>query len=322
MRAAPDEFLVVEELGFVASGDGEHDFLTVEKTATNTDWLARKLAQHAGIKSLDVGYAGLKDRHAVTTQTFTVRRPNRDGTDWAAFSVEGARILDVQRHNRKLKRGAHVANHFRIGLRADLASAERTSLQTRWQQIVAGGVPNYFGPQRFGRSGNNLALARDVLSGKRVRREQRSIAISAARSFLFNEILAARVSAGTWDCLIDGDLANLDGSGSVFSVEAVDETLIARCAAFDIHPTATLWGDGAPLTSAAAAGIETDAVAGHTELTEGLVNARIDAGSRPLRLRLADTSIEFGDGIFWLSFRLPKGAFATSVIRELVTDLP
>ena len=322
MRAAPDEFLVVEELGFVASGDGEHDFLTVEKTGTNTDWLARKLAQHAGIKSLDVGYAGLKDRHAVTTQTFTVRRPNRDGTDWAAFSVAGARILDVQRHNRKLKRGAHVANHFRIGLRADLTSAEQTSLQTRWQQIVAGGIPNYFGPQRFGRNGNNLALARDVLSGKRVRREQRSIAISAARSFLFNEILAARVSAGTWDSLIDGDLANLDGSGSVFSVESVDETLIARCTAFDIHPTATLWGDGAPLTSAAAADIEKGAVAGYTELTEGLVNARIDAGSRPLRLRLAETSIEFDDGIFWLSFRLPKGAFATSVIRELVTDLP
>lgn len=322
MRAVPDEFRVVEELGFAASGDGEHDMLTVEKTGTNTEWLARKLAQHAGIKSLDVGYAGLKDRHAVTTQTFTVRRPNRDGTDWAAFSVAGARILDVQRHNRKLKRGAHVANHFRIGLRADLTSADRAALQVRWQHIVAGGIPNYFGPQRFGRNGNNLALARDVLSGKRVRREQRSIAISAARSFLFNEILAARVSAGTWDRLLEGDLANLDGSRSVFSVAAIDETLVARCAAFDIHPAATLWGDGAPLTSGAAAAIEAEAVAGHAALCAGLVNARIAADSRPLRLRLADTSLEFDEGIFWLSFRLPKGAFATSVIRELLTDRP
>ena len=247
IRTAPQDFVVDELLGFDPDGDGEHDFLVIRKTNANTAWVARQLARHAGIPAKDVGYCGLKDRHAVTTQAFTVRRPDREGTDWDSFAAEGVAIIDSSRHGRKLRRGSHAANRFKITLRGDEVAANAEALKDRVAVIGAGGVPNYFGEQRFGHDGGNIELAYEVLAGKRVKRDTRSIAISAARSFLFNHILDARVRDGSWNQLLDGERANLDGSGSVFDVTTVDDELRERCEQLDLHPTATLWGDGAPL---------------------------------------------------------------------------
>ncbi|HNP34654.1 MAG TPA: tRNA pseudouridine(13) synthase TruD [Woeseiaceae bacterium] len=318
IRTAPEEFQVDEELGFDASGEGEHDLLKIEKSGVNTEWLARQLAQHARVKSVDVGYAGRKDRHALTTQYFSVRRPGREGTDWSNFTAEGVRVLDILRHNRKLRRGAHSANYFRIAVRAADIDTMQPEVLTRWQRITELGVPNYFGPQRFGRNNSNLGLARDIFKGKRVRRAQRSICLSAARSWLFNEILSRRVAAGNWNRLVRGDLANLDGSGSVFKVDEVSDELEARCARFDIHPSASLWGEGAPLTGSSAADIESVAVSPWPELTAGLIDARIAAGSRAMRLVPTAASLAFAENVAYLEFRLPRGGFATSVLAELV----
>lgn len=303
IRSRPDEFDVTEELGFEFSGDGEHDLLFVEKTGANTEWVSRQLAGHANVSPRDVGYAGLKDRHAVTRQWFSVPRWN--APEWHRLAVEGVRVLDLQRNDRKLRRGAHKGNRFRIVLRGSLPEAD--VLDERLQKIGTSGVPNYFGEQRFGRAGSNIALANAWAQGKRLPRHKRSIAISAARSFLFNQILDTRVKDETWDVLVPGDVANLDGSGSVFKVEDVSDALIRRCKEMDIHPAGLLCGDGTPASCISP---------GQEIWLEALTNAKVKSGHRSLRLRIIGLEWTLADDSMLLEFALGRGAFATSVLRE------
>lgn len=321
IRRNRDDFQVTEELGFDPSGNGEHDFLWIEKSGANTAWVARQLAGHAGVSSRDVGYAGLKDRHAVTRQWFSVRRPDRTGTDWAAFRADGVRVLQVARNRRKLRRGAHRSNRFRIALRAAGIGELASDLQERVACIRARGVPNYFGPQRFGRDGGNIDLARRLQAGEVLRRDARGHALSAARAYLFNAILERRVRTGAWDRLIRGDIANLDASGSVFPVQQPTPELDERCRALDIHPTATLWGRGAPLLAAEAARLETAVVSAYPGLASAVTDAGVDAASRALRARVEKIECDIRSDVAWLGFRLTRGAFATAVIRELVSSV-
>jgi len=316
IRSRPSDFQVTERLDFVPAGAGEHDFLWLRKTGANTDWVARRLARHAGVRPVDVGYAGQKDRHAICSQWFSVLRRG-DGADWTAFACEGVEILDVRRHDRKLRRGAHAGNAFRIALRAAVPETDRGAIDARLQTIAAQGVPNYFGPQRFGRDGANLELAAQLFAGRRLRRDKRSMAISAARSYLFNEILALRVGHGSWNRILPGELANLDGSGSVFRVETVDATLERRAAARDIHPTGTLWGQRRASAEGDVAVLENDATAGCEAFRSGLERLAVDASTRPLRLGVGDLSWQFDDDALWLDFTLPRGGFATAVLREI-----
>lgn len=304
IRTTADEFDVTEELGFEFSADGEHDYLYVEKTGANTEWVSRQLAHHADVPARDVGYSGLKDRHAVTRQWFSVPRWN--APDWSRLEVEGVRLLDQQRHGRKLRRGAHRANRFRIVLRGDLADAD--AINERLETINALGVPNYFGEQRFGRGGSNIALADAWSQEKRLPRHKRSLAISTARSYIFNQVLDARVRDKTWNQLIEGDVANLDGSGSVFPVDALDDDLERRCAALDIHPTGPLCGDGTPASVVPA---------GHEDWLVALANARVKPARRSLRLRAVDLEWSMDAGSLVLAFALGRGAYATAVLREI-----
>jgi len=316
IRGEPADFQVIEDLGFDLAGDGEHDFLWVEKVAANTDWVARQLARHAGVRAADVGYSGMKDRHAITRQWFSV--PRRE-TGWASFAAEGVTILDVRRHHRKLRRGAHSGNSFRIALRTPRAAALRQAAEERLACVADCGVPNYFGPQRFGRDGGNIDLARRLFSGARLKRDKRSIAISAARSFLFNEILSARVADGSWQQVLPGEVVNLDGSGSVFRADSVDETLERRAREMDIHPTATLWGLRSEISGEVIETLERNATDVHADLRTGLERLSVKAAHRPLRMRVADLSWEIENDALWLEFTLPPGAFATAVLREIAT---
>ena len=316
IRGEPADFQVIEDLGFDLAGDGEHDFLGVEKVAANTDWVARQLARHAGVRAADVGYSGMKDRHAITRQWFSV--PRRE-SGWASFAAEGVTILDVRRHHRKLRRGAHSGNSFRIALRTPRAAALRQAAEERLACVADCGVPNYFGPQRFGRDGGNIDLARRLFSGARLKRDKRSIAISAARSFLFNEILSARVADGSWQQVLPGEVVNLDGSGSVFRADSVDETLERRAREMDIHPTATLWGLRSEISGEVIETLERNATDVHADLRTGLERLSVKAAHRPLRMRVADLSWEIENDALWLEFTLPPGAFATAVLREIAT---
>lgn len=304
IRTKPADFDVTEEFDFDFSGDGEHDFLYVEKTGANTEWVSRQLAQHAGVPAKDVGYSGLKDRHAITRQWFSV--PRWHAPDWDNVTIEGVSLLDVQRHLKKLRRGAHKANHFRIVLRGTLPDA--SVLEQRLQLIGDVGVPNYFGPQRFGRNGSNVELASIWSAGKRLPRHKRSIAISSARSFMFNELLNTRVVAGTWNTILPGEVVNLDGSGSVFDVDVVDDEITRRCQEMDIHPTGLLWGDGSPADAAPA---------GHDDWLRALGKARVKPARRSLRLKVMNLQWQLDDEALTLSFKLGRGAFATSVLSEI-----
>lgn len=290
IRTTAEDFIVTEQLEIEFSNDGEHDWLHVEKTGANTHWVSEQLANHAGIKPRDVGYAGLKDRHAVTRQWFSVRRPSVEGTDWQSFEAEGVSILEQHVHRRKLRRGAHRGNRFRIALRADDIAVHDDEIGERLSHIEVRGVPNYFGEQRFGRGGANIELGHAVVAGRRVSRHKRSIGISALRSLEFNNGLDARVREGTWDRLVPGDVANLDGTRSVFTVDDVTPELEQRCVDMDIHPGGCL---------------------------PGIDEIGVEAATRPLRMRVSDLKWLIEDDALWLEFSLGRGSYATVVLREI-----
>jgi len=317
IRMTPAAFCVTELCNIEFSGAGEHDFLWVEKRGQNTQWVAEQLALHGKVPVRDVGFAGMKDRHALTQQWFSVRRSG--AVDWDAFSVEGVEILRRQQHHRKLRRGAHAGNSFRIVVRAERLQPCASQVEQRLSAIAANGVPNYFGEQRFGRQGNNVDLSRRLFAGKRMSRGKRSIALSAARSLIFNAILQKRVQDETWYRILPGELANLDGSASVFAVSEVSAELVQRCAEQDIHPSGSLWGDGSPRAADEVAAIES-AVAGHyLEFANGLVAARMQPGSRALRLLAHKLHWQMEGDDLQLEFELAKGGYATAVLRELAT---
>lgn len=317
LRASPEDFIVNEDLGITPSGEGEHVFLHIRKRGTNTDWLAERIAEFAGVSARDVSFAGMKDRHAVTTQTFSVQLPGMAEPDWAAFPVEGVDILSHVRHHRKLRRGALEGNAFTITLRD--VQGDRESAERCLQAIAAHGVPNYFGEQRFGREGNNISRALAFFAGRRTPRKQQGMLISAARSQIFNAVLARRVEAGSWNRVVAGECCCLHGSRSWFVAEPDSEDLQARAERFDIHPSGPLWGSG-PLPSQGEAGALEQAVATQNQkLVDGLGKQRLDQDRRALRLRPEALRWEWPDASsLTLHFSLPAGSYATSVLRELV----
>lgn len=316
IKQSPSDFQVNETLGFSPSGDGEHDFLWLEKEGANTVWVARALAKYAGVADHDVGYAGLKDRQALTRQWFSVRRPTGEGTDWQGYDQSNVRILEVSRNQRKLKRGANSGNHFRIAM--NCAGADRQAIVERLELIRDFGVPNYFGEQRFGRDGGNLQLVKELFSGKRLKRDKRSIALSSARSYLFNEILQARVVDNNWSEALPGEVLNLDGTGSVFTPNSIDDEIKSRLQSLDIHPTGALWGKGEPNGQGQAIEYDRSAAATFPDLAAGLEKFGLSQARRALRLHVRELKWEFTDDVLWLDFELTSGAFATAVLREIL----
>lgn len=317
-RASPEDFLVEEIDGFEATGSGEHLLLSVEKRGMNTAFAAKRIAQWAGLPELAIGYAGLKDRHAVTRQRFSVHLPKRVAPDLQSLQSEDLRVLKSEWHAKKLPRGALAGNRFVLTLRE--VEGGRDAIEQRLGAIAARGVPNYFGEQRFGRDGDNVANALAMFGGRRMRREQRTMLLSAARSELFNRVLAARVAAGNWDQGLDGEVWMLDGSRSVFGPEPWNDALAARLADFDIHPSGPLWGAGELRAASAAREVETSALIDDPApvLRAGLETAGLKQERRALRLKPQQLQWRWlQDEAMELQFALPPGTYATVVLREL-----
>jgi tRNA pseudouridine13 synthase len=258
----------------------------------------------------------MKDRHAVTTQAFSVQPAGVPEPDWNALASESLRVLSHARHRRKLKRGALKGNRFELVLRDVAGDRERAEAVLR--AIAARGVPNHFGEQRFGRGGDNVAQALAMFRGRRMERKLGAILLSAARSHLFNVVLDRRVREDTWDRAIDGEVFCLAGSRSWFGPEPFSDALAARLATGDIHPSGPLWGRGELPTAGAAATLERAIAEEHAELAAGLVAAGLERDRRALRLiprGLAWTWRD--DAALHLTFGLPAGAYATTVLREL-----
>ena len=318
LRATPEDFVVEEELGYDADGGSAHVLIKVQKRGRDTLAVARELARLGAVAPRDVGFAGLKDRHALTTQSFSVPA-TRPAAAWQGVAGEGYTVLAAAPHARKLRRGALRGNRFRLVLR-DFA-AEPAALAARLAAVAGRGVPNYFGPQRFGHDGANLrAVARFGADGQLPRsREGRAFVLSAARALLFNAVLAGRVAAGSWDTLLDGELVNLDGRNSYFAADVVDATLRERAARHDLHPTGPLAGRGVPPGGVAGA-IEARVLAGFAPLVAALAAAGLEAARRPLRLVPRDFSARPADEGLVLEFGLPAGAYATTLVRELAVS--
>lgn len=319
IKTIPDDFVVEEILPFTPDGAGEHVFLQIEKCGENTEYIARLLARFAGVKQRDVSFAGLKDRHARTTQWFSIWLPGKEDPDWSQIQTENITILQITRHARKLKRGVIAANQFKIRIRnwqGDPVKAENQLKLMRQQ-----GFPNYFGAQRFGRHGQNVSKALTLFQGKKVKREQRSIYLSAVRSYLFNLILAKRVSLSNWNQLLAGDVCQLNQTKSIFKVESIEQSLCERMMTGDIHPTAVMWGEGGIETSADAGNIEKAIIDGNQELEKGLLNYGLAAERRVLRVIPEQLNWRFDGNSQWLlNFRLSAGSYATSLLRELVSN--
>jgi tRNA pseudouridine13 synthase len=317
LKALPEDFRVEEQLSFVPSGEGPHWLLRIEKRAANTRWVAAEIARIAQVPVNDVGYAGLKDRHAVTVQWFSVPALATSADYWGAVHTAEFRVLEVQGNARKLKRGALTGNRFRIRLRK--AAWSREQLDVKLAAVRTHGVPNYFGPQRFGREGYNLdRIQAWVRSGQAPRgRTERGFALSAARSLIFNAVLARRVEAGDWSQLAPGDLASLDGSGSHFQVTAVDDELRRRLSSFDIHPSGPLWGRGEPQTQGQSRRHEIEVAQEYKDVADLLASEDLTQERRSLRCPVRELVLEADSGTLTFCFMLGRGQFATAVLREI-----
>lgn len=331
LKTAVDDFQVAEELGFALSGAGEHLCVEVEKTGLTTTRAASRLAEATGLKRVDVGYAGMKDRRARTRQWFSLRLPAGEETRLQSVEDESLRILQSRRNHRKIRIGSHRANRFVIALRD--FRGERDDIEHRLRTLARMGVPNYFGPQRFGRLFGNLELIERRIHAQagegaaKISRKERSLLYSAARAALFNQVLSARLARGDWSRYVTGDVLSLDGSGRLFlpPAEGWNEDLQQRLEALDIHVTGPLPGAASAQSKyeirGQAADIEIAALHQNTGMLDWLKREGLRAGRRQLRFAPRDINWNWTDGGLTLRFTLARGCYATSLLREVcITD--
>ncbi|MDH5357083.1 MAG: tRNA pseudouridine(13) synthase TruD [Gammaproteobacteria bacterium] len=324
IRSLPEYFQVEEVLPFEPDNIGGHVWLKIRKRNTNTDWVATELAKFAAVPSVAVGYAGLKDRHAVTTQWLSVNMEGHEEPDWTAFENDDIQIIQTTRHGKKLKRGVLAGNNFKLIL-SDV-QGDTTLWENNLKLVQQQGVPNFFGEQRFGHNGNNLQRVDHWFStGKAPRkRNQKSIYLSAARSWLFNLVLAERIQQGNWNQPMLGDVVLLAGTkASSFVVNEIDDELTSRIETMDIHPTGPLWGRDTSQTHTDSLGLEQQVLIEWNNWQQGLEKAGLSQERRALRLFPQQFNWQFmDDNQLELSFFLPAGSYATAVMRELaeITD--
>lgn len=322
LKATAEDFQVDEVLDIPLSGEGEHLWLWVEKRDLNTEDAARKLARAARLPQRAVSYAGIKDKHALTRQWFSLHLPGKADPDLSVAEDDHLKIARVVRHQRKLHRGAHAANGFTLrltGLRAD-----RDVLEQRLSAIQKLGVPNYFGPQRFGFDGGNVATAQQFAANGELphSRNLRSRTLSAGRSWLFNRVLAKRVEARSWNQASPGDLLAFTDSRSFF-LAGEAECTDPRLAELDLHPTGPLWGEGESPAGRVIQAVEQAVSAEQPALAQWLATAGLTHERRILRLPISRLAWHYpAPDILQLEFILPSGCFATSVVRELVDLVP
>ncbi|EME1770980.1 tRNA pseudouridine(13) synthase TruD [Cronobacter sakazakii] len=318
LKASPSDFQVVEDLGFAPDGDGEHLLVRIRKTGCNTRAVADALAKFLGIAAREVSFAGQKDKYAVTEQWLCARLPGKEMPAMRAFTLEGCEVLEFARHRRKLRLGALKGNRFSLVLR-DIT--HRDEIEQRLGLIGEKGVPNYFGPQRFGRGGSNIYQAkRWAQTGQPPReRNKRGFALSAARSLMFNTLVSERLQRFGVNQVMDGDALQLAGRGSWFVATPEELTdLQARVDNGELLITAALPGTGDWGTQRAALAFEQTALADETELLTLLTREKVEAARRAMLLFPRELRWQWqDDATLEVSFWLPAGSFATSVIREL-----
>lgn len=322
IKSIPSDFKVSERLGFDCSGEGEHVWLNVTKTDMHTTQVSKDIAKYAGVAAKHVGFSGMKDHRAVTDQWFSIWLPGIKDSDlpnWQALNGDGLHINEVIRHHRKLKRGTHLANEFEIQL-IDFCG-DTDEIGERISNLTTNGVPNYFGEQRFGFSGNNLNKALDWFEKEYKIKQQnkRSLLLSSARSWLFNLVLSTRLKNNDWLSVYEKEPLNLSGSKSYFVSEDknVDQK---RLMAMDVHTTGPLWGRGIDkvLPGSSLRSLEESVLVNHPLFLKGLEQAGLSYDRRPLRFVPQNLIWNINGNRISLKFSLSRGQYATAFLRELV----
>ncbi len=318
LKAQNSDFRVDEIMPIETSGEGEHLWMLIEKDGSNTDWVAQQLAKHAGVKSMAVSYAGMKDRHAITTQWFSLHLPGMENPDFSTLETDEFKILKMSRHNRKLKRGALSGNRFQICITE--LSGDTQLLEETLQIIKKQGVPNYFGEQRFGREMGNLSKAEKMFNRelKKVKKQQRGLYLSSARSWIFNQVLSARIQQQSWLSPMAGEVYMLNGKSACFISENNDEEVL-RLQNKEINLTACLWGEGESMSKDDVLKLEQNIATDFKNLADGLESARLKQERRSMRLVPDNLSWDLSDNALEIKFDLPAGTFATMVLRECIT---
>ncbi|MGH1428903.1 MAG: tRNA pseudouridine(13) synthase TruD [Arenicella sp.] len=326
IKAVPEDFEVAEFMDVECTGEGEHIWLNIKKVKMHTDQVAKSLARLAEVHPKDVGISGMKDFLASTSQWFSVWLPgvrDEDLPDWYSLQSDSVQILSIKRHSRKLKRGTHQGNRFKILLRN--LDGNKQVIEQKLQLLKDVGVPNYFGEQRFGRGGSNLYQALEIMrSGRKIKqRQKRAMLLSSARSWLFNCILSERLKTNTWLEAQPGEPLNLNGSRQIFIAEDLEEAH-TRIKQLDVHTTAPLWGKGKNNMMEQARDLcmfEDRVLSEFDVFRSGLEQAGMEYSRRAMRYipqRLMWEFVEGSSDDLTLTFDLGRGQFATSLLRELV----
>lgn len=314
-KSVPEDFVVTEKLSFDLTGEGENLFLLIEKRGLNTQQVCQHLAKVLGKRLRDIGYAGLKDKQSVSRQWFSVQSNVTQELDLSKVETDQIKLIDKTRHLKKLKVGALAGNAFSIRLRnvSDLEAVVQ-----RLEQVKVQGVPNYFGLQRFGFNGNNLNWADRWASGEAIRDKKiKGFALSGARSFLFNEVISARLNQGLFETAIDGDVFMLTGSNSFFQ-EDINEQINERLKTGDISISGPLYGLGDNPVSGKVLELEQGVLSSKPNWLALLESEKLEMQRRSIQLRPSNVQYTLSEQDLLVSFELPSGAFATSVLRECV----
>lgn len=309
-RTTEDAFHVEEVPLYPFSGQGEHAALTIRKRGQTTRDLALSVAGLLKLPAAAVGYAGMKDKAAVAVQAFTVTGAHEEAAA-RAFREAGAEVVSLSRHGNKLRLGHLAANRFRIVLEGGDPGLSRARLA----ELAQRGVPNYFGPQRFGADGTNAAEGLLLLTGrKKVGRWKYDLLVSAVQSLWFNEALARRMEDGLHETVLEGDVLQKAGSGGVF-VCREPQVDGARLAAFEVSLTGPL--PGKKMVSPGGEPLSRETAAGEALGLDAALFSRETGARRAFRFALAGVDVEEVSGGVALHFTAPAGAFATSVVREI-----
>lgn len=322
IRSVPEDFQVHERPLYLPCGTGEHLYVRITKRGLSTPELVRQLSTRLGMKAQAIGIAGLKDARAVTAQLVSLQGVSADQLSRLQLDDRILQIEVLGSHRNRLRTGHHAGNHFRLVIREVAGHAPET-VPAILDQLRSRGVPNYFGPQRQGKDGANYRIGADLLGDPRRRsrmsRAKRIWYLNTYQSFLFNRVLARRVDR--IDRVLVGDWATKLENGACFQVEdAVKEQ--PRADRFEISPTGILFGSRVSWAGGEPGLIEEAVVAEAGTTREALAAAGKACGfrgeRRALRVPLAELDWSLEGQVLTLAFALPPGAYATSVLRELM----
>jgi tRNA pseudouridine13 synthase len=311
IRHEPSDFIVRESLAFELTGAGEHLYLLVRKTGQNTRWVAKQLARAFDLPFRAVGFAGMKDRHAITEQWFSLHLPGREDPSLDVFVIEGVEILEHRRHSSKLRIGALSGNRFQLVIRE--LNGDLDELERRLILLRDGLVPNYFGAQRFGRGGGNLDLFGDLSQPARIGRESRSFALSALRSALFNNYLAQRIEDGSLLTPLPGEIVFCTAEQGYRHEPDV------RADGQSLQTAGLLWGAGESRATDLALDHEQAFFSQYPATTNLLANHDLRMKRRLLMIRPAEFEWQLDAQSLIVSFALARGHYATAVLRECIT---